>query len=101
MATKLTAEQIRTLNGITDEQKESLLSILTEVETANAEVTRLRKSQPTESQRVVESADYTKLESAIAERDRKISELEKIAAALQVPPDTFNGPFDAIFALFK
>lgn len=98
---KMTAEQIRALNNVPDEQKNDLLSLLTEVDTANAEITKLRKSQPTESQKVVDSVEYAALEKAVKDRDAKIGELEKLAASLQIPKETFNGPFDWIFAILE
>jgi len=101
MAKKLSAEEIKALNGLKDDEREGLIALLTDVESANAEIQKLRKSQPTESQKVVESAAWAEMEKAVKDRDDKNKALEARVAELSLPAEVFYGPFDAIFALFR
>ena len=81
MAKKLSAEEIKALNGLKDDEREGLIALLTDVESANAEIQKLRKSQPTESQKVVESAAWAEMEKAVKDRDG-VLESEQIRRAL-------------------
>lgn len=97
----LTAEQIKKLNGVTDEDRNSLLETLEALTKANDDVTTLRKKQPTDSQQVVEKVKWVEMEKAVAERDSKISEFEAKLAALSLDPEEYGGAFAPIFALLS
>lgn len=97
----LTAEQIKKLNGVADEDRASLLEMLESLTKSNDDITALRKSQPTDSQQVVEKVKWEEMERAVAERDGKLSALEAKLASLNLDPDEYGGAFAPIFALFS
>jgi capsule polysaccharide export protein KpsE/RkpR len=93
----LTKDSIAKLE-IADELKADILALFGQIETQQTEVESIRKKLPTDSQKIVESVDYEKFQTATAELERLKTEM---AAKLQNEAgeegETFLAAFSAFF----
>lgn len=80
---------------ISDELKADIAALFGQIEAKETEVEGLRKKVPTDSQKVVESVDFEKFETATAELAKLKSDLAK-----KVETETTTEESDGISAAF-
>lgn len=81
---KVSRETLEKLAGLSDDDRADLLALFDGVKEKDTEIENLRKKMPTDSQTVVETVDFKKLQDTAKEREDLITKLKGRLAELDV-----------------